>query len=88
MKEGELYKVKTDADSGYDLDSIELRVTAYTVSGVVPGGHREQLLFLMSIYFLIELEFHRYYLKFRGIRSIFHSNMHIFMNVCIGTLIA
>ena len=36
VKEGELYKVKTDPDSGYDLDSIELRVTSYAISGVVP----------------------------------------------------
>jgi len=41
VKEGELYKVKTDPDSGYDLDSIELRVTAYAISGVVREGHRE-----------------------------------------------
>jgi hypothetical protein len=34
MKEDELYKVKTDQDSGYDLDSIELRVTAYAFSRV------------------------------------------------------
>ena len=38
MKEGELYKVKTDPDSGYDLESIELRVTAYAISGVEPEG--------------------------------------------------
>lgn len=38
MKDGELYKVKTDADSGYELDSIELRVTAYAISGVVSEG--------------------------------------------------
>jgi hypothetical protein len=51
MKEGELYKVKTDPDSGYDLDSIELRVTAYAISGVVPEGHRGYLLlfFLMVL---------------------------------------
>jgi hypothetical protein len=47
VKEGGLYKVKTDPDSGYDLDSIELRVTAYTISGVVPEGHRELLLLLL-----------------------------------------
>jgi|GEM_PF-3069343 len=36
VKEGEHYEVKTDPDSGYDLDSIELRVTSYAISGVVP----------------------------------------------------
>jgi hypothetical protein len=41
VKEGDLYNVKTDPDSGYNLDSIELRVTAYVISGVVPEGHRE-----------------------------------------------
>jgi len=41
MKECELYKVKADPDSGYDLDSIELRVTAYAISGVVPEWNRE-----------------------------------------------
>ena len=49
MKEGEFYKVKTDPDSGYDLDSIELRVTAYAITGVVPEGHRELLLLLLVL---------------------------------------
>ena len=46
--ECELYKVKTDADSGYDLGSIELKVTAYAISEVVPEGHRVIIIILSN----------------------------------------
>lgn len=35
---GGLYKVRTDPDNGYDLDPMDVRVTAYAISGVVPEG--------------------------------------------------
>jgi hypothetical protein len=53
VKEVEFYKVKTDPYSGYDLDSIELRVIAYAITGVVPEGHRELLLLLLLILLLL-----------------------------------
>jgi hypothetical protein len=39
------------------LDSIELRVIAYAITGVVPEGHRELLLLLLILILLLLLLF-------------------------------